>query len=92
MVGQVLGTRLHLSPHAKRILVVGLVSALAVLALLIAAVVMDLLPGIIFAALAVIGMALIIFGDLQRREVLRRRDAKHAAQHTGVKSVKEHVG
>lgn len=72
--GRVLKDKFH--PQARRTLQIGLLLAVAVMMLLIALVVEGVLPGVIFGALAVLGIAVIIFGDLQRRELMRVQDAE----------------
>ena len=72
-VGVMLGDRLHLNLQSRRVLIFGLLAALALTGLLIAAVVDGLIPGLIFAVLAVVGMAVTIIGDLQKRDAVHKQ-------------------
>lgn len=83
-----MGERLHLGTHARRVIVLGLLVALALTGVLIAAVVDGLLPGIIFAALAVLGMAATIIGDIQRRD---GADEKHQAEQHASRSAQRRI-
>lgn len=67
---------------------VGLLFALAITGLSIVAVVDGLVPGVVFAILAVAGMAITILGDVHRREAVKQRELEEA----GKRSVKGHAG
>lgn len=68
MVDTVLRMLAYQSPHARRLLIRGLVVAMLVTALLIAGVLTGVLPPVIFGALAAVGMAVLVIGDLRRRD------------------------
>jgi hypothetical protein len=68
MVEPVLRTLNLQSPHAKRLLVVGLVVAIVPTALLIVAVLTDFIPVFALGILAAVGMAALVISDLRRRD------------------------